>query len=268
MAKMSTEKKLAYIALVCVILGGVGALLALQAKGNDATHTKDIDFSKYMSYLALPAAVAGLALLIGIPVYRGAKAKKKGASTVFLAAAIIGCLVVSFYAVFTLRCWIDNSKTADIEVDGTYYASGDFQINSAQLESYHTKDTGRSYDYGRILFFEDKYLFSIEINCTNFTDDQRDDVLYYNDTTITLQGFNIQRDAVTGLYAPKTQSGDFGTDGSVVVVFENIDRQDNNPTDQMMYYNITLLNSDDELLASWIIHPNIELNRWTLDTAI
>lgn len=263
--KMSTEKKLAYILLTCVVLGSFAALVAYYEKGNESTHTRDIDFSNYLSYLAIPAIVVGLAILIAIPVYKGAKAKKKGAATVFLAFAIIGCLAVSFYLVFTLRCWADNSKVADIEV--VTAADGDFQVNSVQLESYHMKDGGNIYKYARILFYEDKYKFVFELNCTNFTVDQST-VQLYNDTTITLQGFNIDRSAVTGLYAPTTQSGDFDLAGANLVVFENVERQDNNPADQISYYNLTLLDSDGVLLASWIVHPNIELNKWTIDTAI
>lgn len=260
--KMSNLMKLFLVLVVIGILGAIGAFIGLYAKGEEATHVAGIDFSEYMMYLAIPAIVAILALLIAIPIYKGAKRKQKKPALIFLVLAIIGMFVVLWYGIFAVRCWTDNAKSADIAIDDQNYASGDFQINDAKIEAYHGKEEGGLWKYTRILRFDDKYRFVFEINATDFDPE-------YEDITATLQGFSIKREAVTGKYAPVAQPNDFEADGGPkVVVFEDVNRQDSNPQDLISYYNLSLWNDDGEIVASFIVHTNIELNKWTLDNEI
>ena len=257
----NTALLIAVFAIVGVCIAAFGAYIL----GSESTHTRGIDFGEYANWLAVPTFVGVLSLAIAIPVYKGATEGKRTYAGIFLVLAIIGIVVIMSYAVLMFRCWNDNSKVGDITINTA--ADGDFQINSAYIESYHVKDEGKVWDFARALVYEDKYRFSVDINCTNFTD-ASGTALLYNTTTATLQGYNFERTTVTPLMSPETQPGDFGFAASNVIIFSGVDRQDANPADQVIYYNLSLHNSAGALLATWIIHTNIELNAWTLDAAV
>lgn len=232
--------------------------LAIYADGKDSTHTRDIDFSVYMSYLAIPTIVIAVTLGVSGPVYMSAKKGNTGGAKWMIGIAAVAALVISIWFVQVGRSWMDNAKTAEIEVvQGT---SGDFEIQSAQLEDYRTLDRGPLYDTLRILTRESKYKMAFDLK-TLETDPM------YNGTVATLQGYNIERDPVTGLLAPKTQPGDLRSDEQELLVFEGVERQDASPDDLIIFYNLTLWDDDQEnILGSWIVHTDPQFNEWALDT--
>lgn len=254
--------------LVVLILAVVG-FMAYYVMGLDKSHMSGIDFGNYSMWLLFFAAIAifGLVLFVGIystlkPVKRGryaGKIKYKAFYFVAIAVFFIGTMWCAIALVTALRGWNDSSVSANIAiVEGT---SGDFDILSADVSSYHDKDDS-VFTWTRFIAYDDKYQIVTSLNCTNLA-------ALYNDTTMTIQGFNIKKISVTGAIAPEVQPGDFEIDADPkTVVFNSIPRQQDSPDRAIVYFNISLYDEDSALLSSWIVHTDPRLGEWTLDTTV
>jgi len=262
---MSAKSKFAKWTSVLSLLF-VAGLVAYYVRGRGKTHIAGIDFSHYSGWLLAIAGIFVFGLVLFVAVYRSIKTdSKKWVLRVAIIPLFIGCLYMSFAAFMLIRGWNFNSDAADIQIDTA--ASGDFQINSAQVEDYARKDS-TTHKWTRIIRLDDRYRVVFEINCTNFTTPTANATQLYNDTTATLRGYNVQRNSVTGVYAPNVQPGDFTTSGAKTIVFDDVPQQADSPENLITYFNLTLLDSSGSLLASWIIHTDPSLSYWTLDDQV
>lgn len=249
--------------LIVLILAVVG-FMTYYVMGLDKSHMRGIDFSSYSIWLMFFAGIGlfGLALFMGIyatvkPVKRGRYAGSVKYKSFYLAAIaifFIGTMWCAVALVTALRGWNDSSVSADIAiVDGT---DGDFTILSANVESYHDKDDS-VFKWTRFIAYDDKYQIVTSINSS----------VDHNDTTVTLRGYNIAKESVTGALSPVTQPGDYEGEPKTVV-FSDVPRNQDSPDNAIVYFNLSVLDEDGDLLASWIIHTDPRLGEWTLDTTI
>lgn len=249
------------------------ALLAIgvgyYAKGRDSTHMEGLDYMNYIGYFTLEAII--FVVIIGIFgwVIDYLKSHNKGSLGVTLIVVALALIITPLmYAqiLYLGRAFSSNADAADIQIDTA--ASGDFQINSAQVESYNKLNSGFPYEGLRVPHFKDRYRLIFEVNCTNFTVGESTNVQLYNSTTATLEGFNIRRESVTGVLSPETQPGSFTTSGPKTLIFNNVPQNLDSNDEQILYFNLTLKSSAGALLASWIVHTDPSLSYWTLDTAV
>ena len=82
---------------------------------------------------------------------------------------------------------------------------------------------------------------------------------------MTLQGYNILGSSVTALMSPITQTGDFtASSGAITVIFEDIPRQSDSPSEAIVSFNLSLLDSNGAAISSWIISTDPRLGEWSL----
>ena len=270
--KEGSGKKVFGLVLGVGILTLFTVIAILLGRGEGRTHTAGIDFSNYtMWWIGLGAfpvivgtAAAGIGLSAAMKKYKPMRSGQKWAFVGLFIAVGFGIFYATATGTGVVRAYLDNSKTAQIEIVTS--DSGDFTMLGASVESYHETEEGL-YRWTRIIAFDDRYRVAVDINCTNFTDADGNSTQLYNSTTALIQGYNVARETVTGRIAPEVQPGDFTTDtGSVTLVFSNIPRQISSPFKQVAYLNVSLLDEDGILLSSWIIHTHPDLEKWVVKT--
>lgn len=252
-------------------------LIALYVGGSGNTHARGMDFSNYTSWVSFFFGMGVAIFISGYLVYIGTKGKEhekryiqgkmvktKTVKSKGLAGIVIVILAIPFIVwsvmgfTTVLRAWIFNADTADIPI--TTANSGDFQMQSGSVEDYADKNM-----LLLLVTLEDRYEMVFRINCTsNFSADGQ----IYNDTTATLKGYNLRDEAVSGTYAPIEQPGDFTeSSGVIIVVFEDVPQQVNNPQKAIAYFNLSLYDSNNGVIvASWIVITDPRLSEWELDT--
>jgi hypothetical protein len=249
------------VASIIVVLGGFTSYIM----GRGKTHMNGLDFSNYNYWLLFFSAVMLFGLLLFLALWKVAKPIGKPKKIVYKPFYYIGIALFFFGVVWcstafisVLRGWNENAQTADIAIsDGT---SGDFLITDANVESNRDLDN-TVYKWTRFISFDDRYSIQVDINCTNFANNTQ----LYNSTTATLQGYNILGNSVTSSIAPKTQPGSFTeADGAITVIFDGIPRQADSPNKAIVRFNLTLLDSNGVLLASWSISTDPRLGEWSL----
>lgn len=252
---------------IALVLVGImiAAPIATYADGKDKTHMEGIDFSDYTAILLFPTVLAGIFVLVGIGLVMAYGPNDQGLPRAFLSVSILAIAFVGLYWIQLGFAFTDDARTADIQVvEGT---SGEFELVSSQIVAYKELDRDSRYWDFRIITKEDRYRLALGIDALNYTDALGNYSLFYNGTLATLQGYNVEREAITDLLDPKVQPGDFVQNTTNYIVFDGVPQRAGDSDDVISFYNVTIWTDSeyDTILASWVIIPQTSLETWKID---